>query len=533
MREESTAARGILALSIAGILSKVISVLYTPMLRSILGIEGYGVYGKVLEVFLFVYAITSAGAQPAVAKVVSELTAVGNVKGSVMALKISRKFYFWCGTIAGLLMMVLAFPISNIIGGSAAYGIIALGPCVLITSLLSVQRGFLQGKNNMTPIAVSQVLEQFLNVIISLLFAFILGSVSLSLGVAGAQVGTSIGAIFACFFVIYKYFQNGYALEASEDTEHRVNSKKIFSRIVMYSIPIVMSSGLQNFGGLVDMLNVSTRLISSGLTEKVANSLYGEYTTYKTLYGVPLVMITAIGTTVLPAISRARALHDMKGIRRNIRRTFKLSLLIAIPSAVGLSILSEHIYMCLFNDTIGARMMELGSFILVLMTITQIQSVILQGINKFYYILLTFLIGIIFKIILNYIFVGMIDINIYGVLIGNCFWHLIPAVLNHRKICKTMKMRMSFIRLIFKPLFASTVMGLALILLEKPVDFMYKFIGPSRLTDVPITIVSVGIGVFIYAYLMILMGGIRKDDIETVSPKVMRLIPRFMRMKLR
>jgi len=54
MREESTAARGILALSIAGILSKVISVLYTPMLRSILGIEGYGVYGKVLEVFLFV-----------------------------------------------------------------------------------------------------------------------------------------------------------------------------------------------------------------------------------------------------------------------------------------------------------------------------------------------------------------------------------------------------------------------------------------------------------------------------------------------
>ena len=95
MRAESTAARGVLTLSIAGILIKVISLLYTPLLRSILDIDGYGVYGQVMEVFLFVYAITSVGAQPAVAKVVSELTAVGNFKGAVKALKISRRFYFW------------------------------------------------------------------------------------------------------------------------------------------------------------------------------------------------------------------------------------------------------------------------------------------------------------------------------------------------------------------------------------------------------------------------------------------------------
>ena len=536
MRAESTAARGVLTLSIAGILIKVISLLYTPLLRSILDIDGYGVYGQVMEVFLFVYAITSVGAQPAVAKVVSELTAVGNFKGAVKALKISRRFYFWSGTLAGLLMMVLAFPIAKIIDPesvSIAYGIIALGPCVLITSLLSVYRGFMQGKNDMTTIAISQILEQFLNVIISLLFAFLLINISLPLGVAGAQVGTSVGALFACLYIIYRYLKNGYVIEALEDTEHRVNDKKIFSRIVMYSIPIVLSSGLQNLGGLVDMMNVASRLESSGLSIKEANSLYGEYATYKTLYGVPLVMIAAIGTTVLPAIARSRALHDRKEIRRNIRRAFKVALLIAIPSAVGLSLISQHIYMSLFNNTIGAGMMEVGSFLLVLMTITQIQSVILQGINKFYYILLSFFIGIIFKIVLNYIFVGMININIYGVLIGNCFWHLIPAVMNHRKICTTMKMKMPFIRLIFKPIIASTIMALVILLLQGPVDFMYRFIDASRLTAIPITIIMVSVGGFTYAYFMILIGGIRKDDIETVSPKLIRIMPRFMRMKLR
>lgn len=58
MKEGSSAAKGVLILSIAGILTKVISLLYVPFLRSILGSEGYGIYSQITEVFLFVYAIT-------------------------------------------------------------------------------------------------------------------------------------------------------------------------------------------------------------------------------------------------------------------------------------------------------------------------------------------------------------------------------------------------------------------------------------------------------------------------------------------
>ena len=77
MKESSQAARGVLALSIAGILSKIISVLYVPFLTKILGGVGYGYYAQITEVYLFVYALTTVGAQPAVAKLVSELSAKG------------------------------------------------------------------------------------------------------------------------------------------------------------------------------------------------------------------------------------------------------------------------------------------------------------------------------------------------------------------------------------------------------------------------------------------------------------------------
>lgn len=534
MREESTAARGVLALSIAGILSKVISLLYTPFLVAILGDDGYGIYGKVTEVFLFVYAITSVGTQPAVAKVVSELSAKGKLNGAVRALKVSRRFYFWFGLVSCLLMMVLAFPYARLIGAeSIAYGIIALAPCVLITALLSVYRGFMQGKNNMTAIAVSQVLEQFVNVSISLLFAFLLSSISIPMGVAGAQIGTSVAALFACFYIIYCFFKRGYIIEADSDIENKVNDSKILSRVIMYSIPIVLSAGLQNLGGLVDMGNVTLRLQSAGFGIDAANTLYGYYSLYKTLYGVPLVMITAIGTTVLPAISRARVLHDNKEIRKNIRYAFRVALIIAIPAAVGLSLVSEPLYISLFGKKDAAYMMEIGAFILILMTITQIQNVILQGINKFYYILFSFLIGIIFKIIINYIFVGIHSINIYGVLIGNCFWNLIPAVMNHRKICSTMKMKMPILRIITKPLIGAIAMGVVILLLQMPVHFIYKFIEPSRLTSIPVTILLVGAGGFTYAYIMVLIGGIKLVDLERISPRIARMMPRFIRKRLK
>ncbi len=70
----------------------------------------------------------------------------------------------------------------------------------------------------------------------------------------------------------------------------------------------MISSGLQNFGGLVDIVNITNRLLAAGLTANKAKILYGNYGLYKTLYGVPLILITAIGTTVLPTISRAMAI---------------------------------------------------------------------------------------------------------------------------------------------------------------------------------------------------------------------------------
>ena len=226
MGEEHSAAKGVFILSVAGMVAKFISVFYTPFLVGILKDDGYGIYSQTTEIFLFIYAITCMGAQPAVAKVVSELSALGNEEGAKKALRISRKFYMMLGGGLGILMMILAIPLCNLFGISdAAYGVMALGPCVLITCILSAYRGYMQGKGHMTQIAISQVIEQLLNVILSLLCAYILVQVSTAAGNAGAQVGTSVGALFAMLYLVYS-LDKKYSKE-EEEIESLTNVRKV------------------------------------------------------------------------------------------------------------------------------------------------------------------------------------------------------------------------------------------------------------------------------------------------------------------
>lgn len=536
MEEERSANRGFLILSIAGILTKVLSVFYIPFLQRIIGLDGYGIYQNCYEVFLFVYAITNLGTQPAIAKVVAELTALGKKEDAIRTLKISRTVLALFGGILSIILMLFAFPIGNAIGNpSASYGILILAPSIFVTSILSSYRGYFQGRNSMSAIAVSQVIEQIINIVVSLGCAYFLVKISVEYGSAGGTVGTSIGAFIACLYMVYIYDKKSYEEEAKENhgEVRRVSTRSIIRKLVKYGLPITLSAGLQNFGSLVDMVNVNGRLAVAGFTMEQSHVLYGVLGRYKTLLSVPLIIVTALGTTVLPAIAGAVALKEKKKIRAKTSFAFRLTFIITIPAAVGLAILSKEVFELLYGTEQGYDLMMYGSVVLVLMAIVQIETVILQSMNKLYYVLGTFLIGIIAKIVANYILVAIPSINILGVVVGNFLWFMIPAILNHRALNKSLKVRIPIISNTIKPLLSSMVMALVIYLLKQPISVLMVIVEGGKLIRGITTLIVIGIGGFVYLYLMILLGGIRKKDIESISTKLYELLPRFLRMKIK
>ena len=538
MEEQSAQSsnRGFLILSIAGLITKVISVFYIPLLQRIIGLDGYGIYQNCYEVFLFVYAVTNLGTQPAIAKVVAELTALGKPNDAVRTLKISRTLLALVGAILTIFLMLFAFPIGNLIGNPAAsYGILMLAPSIFVTSILSSYRGYFQGRSSMTAIAISQVLEQVINILISLTCAFFLVKISVAYGSAGGTIGTSIGAFVACIYMVYIYGKKRFeedSIEAQGDNK-RVRTKHIIKKLIKYGLPITLSAGLQNFGSLVDMVNVNARLAFAGFNLQQSQVLYGVLGRYKTLLSVPLIIVTALGTTVLPAVAAAMALKDKKEIRRKTTFAFRITFIITIPAAIGLSALSKEVFELLYGTNQGFELMVMGSVVLILMAVVQIQTVILQSMNKLYFVLGTFSIGIVFKIIANYILVGMPEINILGVVVGNFLWFAIPLFLNQRKLKKVLRVKIPMFRNIIKPLIASIIMAGSIFVLKQLVSDLITITSGGIILKEITTLLTIVIGGFVYLYLMLVLGGIKKSDINSISPRIFNLLPRFIRIKLK
>lgn len=534
--EEKSANKGFLILSIAGIVSKIISVFYIPLLQRILGLSGYGIYQNCYEVFLFAYAITNLGTQPAIAKVVAELTALERHEDAVRTLKISRALLAMVGGIISIILMMFAFPIGNLIGNpEASYGIMLLAPSIFITSILSSYRGYFQGKSNMNAIAVSQVVEQIINILVSLTCAFLLVKISIAYGSAGGTIGTSVGALVACLYMVYVYDKKKFEEEAFEAQRNkkRIRSKAIVRKLIKYGLPITLTAGLQNFGSLVDMVNVNSRLAHAGFTLLESQELYGVLGRYKTLLSVPLIIVTALGTTVLPAVAAAMALKNKRDVRKKTNFAFRITFIITIPAAVGLSCLASEVFELLYGTSQGYELMMIGSVVLIIQSVVQIQTTILQSMNKLYFVLVTFSIGIAAKIIANYILVGIPSINILGVVAGNFLWYLIPMILNQTALNKTLRVKISFIKNIIKPLISSLVMAGVIFALKNPASIILSITDGGKILNGVMTLIMIAIGGFVYLYLMIILGGINKEDLDSISVRIYRMLPRFLRKAMR
>jgi stage V sporulation protein B len=281
------------------------------------------------------------------------------------------------------------------------------------------------------------------------------------------------------------------------------------------------------------MVNVNSRLAFAGFSLQQAQVLYGVLGRYKTLLSVPLIIVTALGTTVLPAVTAAMTLKDKKEIRRKTTFAFRITLIITIPAAVGLSCLAQEVFELLYGTSQGFELMVWGSVVLVLMAVVQIQTIILQSMNKLYFVLGTFCIGIAAKIIANYVLVGMADINILGVVVGNFFWFAIPMFLNKRALRKALKVKIPLFRSAVKPVLASVIMALVIYILKSFTSSLVMVASNSSLLKVIFTILIIGIAGFVYLYSIMLLGGIKKSDLDSISPRIFNYLPRFLRKQLK
>ena len=274
-------------LAIAGVITKLIGAFYRIPLLNIIGTEGNGYYSVAFSIYSVALMLTSYSLPLAVSKLVSARVAVGEYKNANKIFRGAMTFALLAGGIVSLLVFFGADFIATTIMhlDMSAYALRVLAPCILIVALLGVLRGFFQGMGSMIPTAISQVIEQIVNAVVSIAGAYLLFNAGRAVGktrgdksfgpayaAAGGTLGTVLGALSALIFVgfIFLAYHKVFKKE-NENTiiQGKEKSYKTVYKVLFVTIaPVILSATVYNISDFVDTALFNNVMAAQGFSKK-------------------------------------------------------------------------------------------------------------------------------------------------------------------------------------------------------------------------------------------------------------------------
>lgn len=503
---------GMTVLSVVGIVSKVIGALHRIPLAWLISDTGMGVYQLIFPTYNMLLAISSAGLPVAISRMVSYSLARDDPRNAKRTFRIALCFLSALGLIAMLLMILFSPQLAVRSKNPATQsGFVTIAPALLLVCSMSALRGFMQGQQNMVPTAISQFIEQVAKVLIALPLAYWGSKVSISYAVAGVLLGTSIAEALALLYMICIYLRNRREFrELPQNEELPVSSvKSTLWRLVAFSIPVTIGACIVPISGFIDSGLLLGRLIQAGIEADEATALYGRYSGYVlTLINVPSAVAAAISMSLVPTISAAIARGDGNYMRRQSALGLRMAFVVGMPCTVAMAALSERLLSLMFHFTSQANLVKTGHMLslsavtIVLFTVVQATSGILQGMKKQWVPMATLLAGVCVKIFLNYTLIAIPQINIYGASLASITCYTISMLPNLYFVHKYTGLKAEPVSIFLKPTLASALMGALVMLLS-------RWLPSGRLW----TILIVLVGIAAYAGFALLTGAVQKSDL--------------------
>lgn len=361
---------GAIILMISNIAVKVIGAFLRIPLTNIIGVEGMAYYNAAYSIYVSFYMISTAGIPVAVSRMIAVANSKNNHKEIKRIFDVAFALFFVIGFLGTAAMMIGAGQFSESAKmPDATFAMMAIAPTIFFICLSSAYRGYFQGLQNMVPTAVSQVIEAAAKLGIGIIAAIYFTSNGYPKHEVAAYVilGVTIGVLLG---VVYGAVAKAMFNSSKEQKDALINcnesvrsKKSILKELVVIAIPITLASSIMGLTNLVDTMLFANGLQSTGLTEKVATSYYGAYTSmvYPLFNLVPPFIFT-FGISAIPAISSAIAVGDRNKASKDIESAFRNCAIIAIPCAIGLGTLSKRVISFLFNnEVIGVGIDSLSS----------------------------------------------------------------------------------------------------------------------------------------------------------------------------
>lgn len=521
-------------LAVASLISRVIGMLYKIPLTNILGETGMGYYTTAHEVYNIVLILSSLSIPLAVSKLVSARDQKREYKYSGRIFKVSLLLGSITGGIAGLLVFLFAKPIAVFMGYSGCAGALrVLGPTIFLVAILGVFRGLFQGKKNMVPTAISQLIEQIINAIVSLLCVSLFmkagtdEGTKATLGATGGTMGILLGAVSALLFMYFIYYINrGYFARKEQRDEHTVadSDGTIFLAVVMTMLPIVLSQLVFQASGVIDAKMLSGYFRRRGFSDEemlaaaaknlniddlisAAGEPYSNK--FRQLTNIPVAIATALSAAIVPTLSALVASGNIKKTREKIATGIKLNMIVAIPAAVGMGVLGPQIIYLLFPNAkrTAGELLMVGSVAIVFFAYSTMTNGILQGLGHMRLPVIHAAISLAIHIGVVWFMLNILDLELYGMVIGNISFALVVCILNWIALRKYAGYRQEIIKTFLDPLVSAALMGVATLLSYNAFDSLFLTIlkGREYISNLLAVLISIVIALFVYFAMLLIL----------------------------
>ncbi|MDD7222743.1 MAG: polysaccharide biosynthesis protein [Lachnospiraceae bacterium] len=531
---------GILAM--AGVIARLIGLIYRVPMQRTIGDAGMGYYSAAFQIYSLMLIISSYSLPVAVSKLIAGYTARDEYKNAKRIYNCSMLFACFTGGITCLIVFFCADFLAGLIKlPKSAIALRILAPTLLVVAIMGVMRGFFQGNGSMVPTATSQLVEQIINAIVSVvaakfLFDYGLGVSGLlrdddyaaAYGAAGGTLGTSAGALagLICLIIVYLISKRDFNYRVRHDeNRHSDTFGRMLFALILTVLPVLLSTTVYNLSDILDQGIFNYVMDTKGLSEVKAEH-WGIFSTkYKVLTNVPVALASAVCSSMMPSLTGCIRREEYKIARRKVSLAMRFTMILSIPCAVGLAVLGKPIISTLFQGEVDipATMLKIGSIAVVFYSMSTLSNGVLQGIDKLNIPVRNAAIALVLHVGILYFMLDVFNMGLYGVVISCVLFALIMCILNWLAIRKYLKYQQEIVRTFVIPTISSIIMGL--------VAWLSNFLISKALSSLISLAISIALSVCVYFVLLIKLKGVKEKEIRSFpGGNLMAAIARFFRL---
>ena len=498
-------AKNVMMLAAAQIIVKILGLIYKIIIVNVPGFgdAGNGYYSAGYQLYMVLLALSSIGIPNVVSKMVSERIAIGDKKAAHRVFKITFNLVTTIGFVLAAFMFIFSRDISVALFGTegVSYTLMALSPAVMFVSSNSVLRGYFTGLGSLKSTSISEIIEQFFNCVLSILFVYMTVGNKTEIMAAAGNLSTSCAALISVGYMISHYFlKRRYikndCLTQTVPTENEPTSKLI-KTIVYLAVPAAFASLVSTLSSNIDSITVNNY---TGNVEA-----FGLLSKTETLTHMPLALSATLYIAIVPVISALIKTGDTSGAQKKLSGTLFLSNIIIFPCAAGFIVLAGPILSLLYPAAPhGALLLQLQTVAMIFSAITYVLNGVFYGLGKQKYPAVILLLGTLIKLVLNIVFLKVFSMDVSSAVVSTIIYQAFVTVVEVIFLNKFIKIKLDFIKQFLKPLVSTVIMGAL-------VYGVYSLLSNILSSNI-CTVISVFAGVVIYFLSLLLMRTLSKED---------------------